>query len=480
MSPKKQGKTRREQAIRPPEGLEQGNILELRVEALSAEGQAVARLPNGEHSGLVVFIDHALPGQLVRVRLTGFKPRRAEAVRLEVLEPASDERPAACPHFGQCGGCAWQDLDYAAQVAWKRRLAGENLRRLAGARELPDPPCAPSPLEYGFRNKIELACSGQGPGFRLGFHRRGSHEVLDTPGCLLMAEPAGRLREAVARFCRDYGAPAYDPRSERGLWRFFVLRRSFFLDQCSLEVVTSADEAGFDALPRLAEQLFAAEPKLDAVVHGQRRATTQVALSEFVTRVIARDGRGRGRLVEEIDGQRFFLSPGAFFQTNSPAAALLAREVEALAGPGPFERILDVYGGCGFFGQRLANRAREVVALESGGRSVEDGEEAAALNGLTNMRFIQGPASRSLREPGLLAGADLVLVDPPRAGLEESIRRRLRREPAPRLIYVSCHPATMARDLRELLQSYELREARLVDLFPQGPHVESAALLVPR
>ncbi len=471
--------------------LKPGARIELEVEALAAGGHGIARLPvvGGR---LVIFVDHGLPGEVARVEITGIKAGRAEARRLETLRRSPDEAAPECPHFGDCGGCSWQDLDYAAQLAWKRRLAADNLRRLAAGADSLVAACEPSPAPYGFRNKMEFAFAGAGAGLKLGLRRKASAQVVEVPGCRLMAAPAMEIVRLVREACAHSGLGTYEPAQEtaarsrggrpgrkekagggRGAWRFLVLRRNL-AGEFTVEIITGPEERSHAAVAKMAGELLEAEPAVRSVVHSVRSDPAAVAYGEMIVQSLG--PASMGRLEEKVGDELYYLSPGAFFQTNTLAAARLAEVVDELAGPGSLGTVFDIYGGSGLLSRKLALRAGAVVVFESSARAVADGQDAARASGLERVEFRHGPASSSLGRAEEIP--DLAIVDPPRAGLDPGVMKRLLRLCPPRIAYVSCHPASQARDLRELCGPYELASVRPVDLFPHSPHVETAALLV--
>ncbi len=452
-----------------------GHEIELDLDKLALGGSALGRLPTGDSGpGLVVFVEHGLPGQRVRVRLEKLAKRHALAQLLEVLRPGEGQIPPPCPHFGECGGCMWQHLEYARQLEWKRGFLAEALQRIGGIQDCVVPATAPSPEEYGYRNKMEFAFAGQGAELRLGLRPRKGSAVLDTPGCMLMRAPAMEVVAAVRDACAASGLAAWDPATGDGFWRHFVLRHADSQGQELLGQLITADAPALkDTARQVCETLLAEAPSLCGVAHSVRRSPTPIALGQRTLHV---SGRDTCRFT--IHGLTLEAGVNSFFQTNTGSAAALFTLVRDMARPLAGELIWDVYCGVGGLGLYLANEAGGGCRL----RGFEISQEAVAWaqtnshsNCVADCRFISGDVPRTLpRERGR---PDLVILDPPRAGLDPGLIRHLLERRPGRMVYVSCDPATQARDLKLLLPDYALKEIRPLDMFPQTPHVESVALL---
>ncbi len=442
---------------------------ECEVEGLAWGGRGVARL-----DGLAVFLDHALPGQRVAAVATQRRQRRLEARVERVVRCSGREVSAFCPHFSVCGGCDFQDLDYAEQLFWKRRFVAEALQRVGGLQGVPVEEPTPSPLLRGFRNKMEFAFAGEGDGLRLGLRPRGrGDDVFDVAECgLLSGGAAPALNAARAAACAS-GLPAFDPRANAGFWRHLVLRRNLAGELWAIAVTAPHPEAR-RAVGELADALGGACPDLAGVLHGVRRDRTQVAQWEEERTVW-----GGGRLREECGGLVYEFAAGSFFQTNTRAAGALFATVAEFAALCGRETVFDCCAGVGAIALALAGRARQVVGFEFSPQAVGDAGAGAKRMGLDNCRFVAGDLARTLFAPGL-PRPDVIVADPPRAGLDEAVTTRFMELAPDRIVYVSCNPATLARDLGRLSLAYRAERVRPVDLFPHSHHIESAALLLRR
>ena len=437
--------------------------LELDIERPAFGGAGLAR-----HEGRVVFVEGGLPGSRVAARVTKEERNSLRAVAVRVLAPSPQACPPFCPHFGPCGGCTWQDAAYPAQLEWKRQIVAEQLKRLAGL-EVPVEETTASPLERGYRNKMEFAFAPGDP-FRLGLRERfAPGRVLEVSACGLMHEPAMAILEAARRLAAATQLPPYFARTGSGAWRHLVLRRSEASGEWLAQFIVGPT-APVKRLRSLGEALLAEFPALTGVVMDVRRDRADYAIGERRAWTLGQDA-----LTETLDGLAFSVSAGSFFQTNTRAAALLyARAVEAARLEGG-EQVWDLYCGVGGLSLFLARRAGSVTGFELSQEAVADAADNAARNGLVNCAFQAGDLKDALARRK--ARPDVIVLDPPRAGLHPDSAQALTRLGAPRMVYVSCNASTMARDLGRLAQAYHVEQVTPVDLFPHTPHIECVAEL---
>jgi 23S rRNA (uracil1939-C5)-methyltransferase len=438
---------------------ERGAELDLRVEALAFGGNGVARV-----DGYVVFVRDAVPGDLVRAVVTKRKRAYAEARTVEVLEPGADRVPAVARH----PGAPWQVLPYERQLEVKAEQVDEALRRLGGLDGFVLDPIVPAVERWRYRNKVELSFgAGPGGGLVAGFHAPGSwEEVVGLDDCLLVSERANTAMRQVVTWAREQGLEPFDRRARSGLLRNLVLREGRRTGELQVRLVCGPGELDTDALAAAVEceGLF--------VTHTEAVAeTTQGGRTKLVA--------GAPTLTEELAGLRFAISPEAFFQTNTEMAERLYAVAGELAGLEGWERVFDLFSGIGTVGLALAGRAGEVWGVEVVEAAVADALANARANGVENARFFAGDVRLALRELVERAGRpDVVVVDPPRAGLSQKVVRRILETAPRRVVYVSCNPTTLAPNAAQLVEGgYALRRVRPVDMFPQTPHIECAALL---
>jgi len=444
-----------------------GDELELRVDSLAFGGSGVAR-----HDGFVVFVRGGLPGDVVRARVTKVKRGFAEATADQVISPTADRVAAPCAHFGACGGCRFQDYAYERQVDAKEAQVRDALTRIA---RLPDPPVepiVPAASQLRYRNKVAYSFTETPDGPALGFHRAGRwDEVLPLDECLLTTEVGNRIREAVRDWAREEALHAYDQETQKGYLRHLVVREGRNTGQVLVVLVTAAGER-FDA---------------DYLIETLRRfpevRSIHWAINDTpaeVTSVPTRLLWGEEWIEEELLGLRFRVRPNAFLQTNTEMAERLYELARDAAGLTGTETVYDLYCGTGTIGLALANEAASVWGVEISEESVACAIENATVNGVANAAFFAGNVGQSLEELREKAGPpDIVVVDPPRAGLAGKALRRTGALDAPRIVYVSCNPTTLAGDVKVLVEEYGYRLVRCtpVDMFPHTPHIESVSLL---
>jgi 23S rRNA (uracil1939-C5)-methyltransferase len=441
--------------------------LELEIESLAYGGNGVARL-----NGFVVFVRRGLPGDRVRARVTKVKRGFAEATATEVLAPGPQRVEAPCRHYPACGGCRFQDLAYEAQVAAKEQQVREALRRIGGELEPPLEPIVPADEIFHYRNKMEYSFTSTEAGPAAGFHKAGRwDEVLEIEQCWLTTDLGNEIRNAVRDWAREEGLPAYDQAEKTGYLRHLIVREGRNTGQALVQLVT-AEGRKFDQ-DYFVEVLrrFPEVRSIHWAVNDQPSEVTNLP-TELLW--------GEDAIEEELLGLRFRVRPNSFLQTNSRMAEQLyelAREYAGLTGS---ETVWDLYCGIGTLGLALAPQALTVWGVEIVEEAVACAIENAELNNVTNAAFFAGNVGESVEELQERGGApDVVVVDPPRAGLAGKALRRLGRIEAPRIVYVSCNPTTLASDLKYLRaeHGYELKRARPVDMFPHTPHIETVALL---
>ncbi|HXV56776.1 MAG TPA: 23S rRNA (uracil(1939)-C(5))-methyltransferase RlmD [Gaiellaceae bacterium] len=441
--------------------------VDVRIDSLAYGGRGVGRL-----NGFVVFVNRALPGDVVRARVTKVKRSHAEAVAVAVVEPGAPRVDAPCVHYPACGGCRFQDLAYEAQVEAKARQVADALGRIGGLTDIPLEPAEPARSVFHYRNKLEYSFTTLEDGtVGLGFHRAGRwDEVLDVERCWLTTDLGNDVREAVTEWARAEGLPAYDQERQEGYLRHLVFREGRNTGQALVTLVTApGDLAGADALVETLRRF----PELRSIHWAVNDTPAEV--TNLPTNLLW----GEEAIEEEILGLRFRVRPNAFLQTNTEMAGILYEVVREYAGLTGEETVYDLYCGTGTIGLTLARDALTAWGIEANEESVACAVENAQLNGLSNAAFFAGDVGADVDELRDRAGPpDVVVVDPPRAGLAGKALRHVGRLEAPRLVYVSCNPTTLAGNAKELVRDfgYRLERVRPVDMFPHTPHVESVAL----
>jgi 23S rRNA (uracil1939-C5)-methyltransferase len=451
--------------VAPP--VEKDQELELRIDSLAYGGNGVARL-----DGFVVFVRRGLPGDTVRARVTKVKRNHAEALATEVLVPGPERVKAPCDHYPACGGCRFQDLAYEAQVRAKADQVADALRRLGGFADPPLEELVPAEQVFHYRNKLEYSFKQYEDGPTLGFHKAGRwDEVLEVEKCWLTTDVGNAIRNAVRAWAREEGLEAYDQEKQTGYLRHLVVREGRNTEQALVVLVTAPGER-FE--PGYLVEVLTRFPVVRSIHWAINDTPAEV--TNLPTKLLW----GDETIEEELCGLRFRVSPNAFLQTNTGMAERLygiASEFAQLTG---VETVWDLYCGIGSIGLTLARDALTVWGIEVSEESVARAIENAELNGITNAAFFAGNVGQVVEDLLERSGQpDVVVVDPPRAGLAGKALRRLGRIGAGRIVYVSCNPTTLASDLKTLQDDwgYALRRVRPVDMFPHTPHVEAVALL---
>jgi 23S rRNA (uracil1939-C5)-methyltransferase len=445
-----------------------GEEHELRIDSLAFGGNGVARL-----DGFVVFVRRGLPGDLVRARVTKVKRNHAEALAIDVLEASPQRVDAPCAHYPACGGCRFQDLAYEAQIQAKEAQVRDALERLGGLADPPLEPLLPAASLFGYRNKLEYSFAQTGAGPGLGFHRAGRwDEVLEIDRCWLTSDLGNAIRNAVRDWAREERLVAYDQAEHTGFLRHLVVREGVNTRQALVVLVTAH---GPIADPQHLVDCLRRFPEVRSIHRAVNAGTAEVT-SGLATELLW----GEEAIEEELCGLRFRVRPNAFLQTNTVMAEQLYELAGDYAGLTGGETVYDLFCGTGTIGLTLARRALTVWGVEASEESVACALENAELNGIANAAFFAGDVGRSLEDLHTRSGdPDVVVVDPPRAGLSGRAVRRLGELEAGRIVYVSCNPTTLAANAKQLVSEwgYRLERARPVDMFPHTPHVETVALL---
>ncbi|MGM0428655.1 MAG: 23S rRNA (uracil(1939)-C(5))-methyltransferase RlmD [Thermodesulfobacteriota bacterium] len=454
-----------------------GDTIELTLESMANGGSAVGRL-----NGFVIFVRGGVPGDVVKARI--YKRRRTHAeARLEAVIRPSDHRiHPPCAYAGHCGGCQWQQVAYDRQLRYKQALVIEPLAHIGGLTDVIVHPVIPSKDIFGYRNKMEFSFSDRRwylphelkkrdkeGNFALGLHVPGAFQkVIDIDKCLLQKETGNRILRAVKEYVKKSGIPVYGLKSHEGFWRYLAIRSSVALDEWMVNVVTSG--ARPEVIRPLAGLLNDRIPSVKTVVNNINRRKASIAVGD-TEEIIS----GHGYILDRLGTFTFRVSANSFFQTHPPAAEKLYEQVLAYARPQGHETVLDLYSGTGTIPLFFAHRTKSVVGLELSPSAVSDAQRNCTENHIHNCEFLCGDIRKTLSEIG--QRPDILVIDPPRAGMHKDVLDRVLDLSPERIVYVSCNPATLARDLGHMVQDYHLHEIQPVDMFPNTYHVEAVARL---
>ncbi|MFN8154246.1 MAG: 23S rRNA (uracil(1939)-C(5))-methyltransferase RlmD [Bacteroidia bacterium] len=458
-----------------------GKILnDLEVIDMAEEGRALAR-----YEGLVVFIAKAVPGDIVDVLIRKKHSSYLEGEVAVLKHPSPLRDTPFCAHFGTCGGCKWQYMQYEGQLQYKQKQVTDALTRLGKLIEPPVLPIIGSPLTRFYRNKLDYTFADKkwltreeyddrenrgGPA--LGFHIPGKFDkILDIETCYLQPEPSNSIRLAVRKYALDHQLPFMNLREKGGMMRGLIIRNTLAGGLMVIVMVYEERRSDLEGLlnhlkdnfPQITALLYVVNPKANDTFHD---LDVQV-------------WHGDPHILEEMEGLKFRIGPKSFFQTNSTqtlALYQLAREYAGLTGK---ETVYDLYTGTGTIALFVARQAAKVVGVEYVKEAIADANINAALNGVTNTVFYAGDMKDLLTEELFRkeGAPDVIITDPPRAGMHFDVVEQLLKSGCPKIVYVSCNPATQARDIEMLSEKYTLVKAQPVDMFPHTAHVECVALL---
>ena len=460
----------------------------IEITGVAAEGKALVRI-----NDIVTFVPNCVPGDIVDLQITKKKHSFMEARVVRVVQPSAVRCEAKCKHFGVCGGCKWQILPYAEQLKYKQQQVEDNLTRI-GKIELPKiSPILGSKHIYEYRNKLEFTCSDRKwrtleeieelkmkneelkiePG--LGFHIPNCFDkVLDIEECHLMPEINNRIRNGVREYARAHGLTFYNEHTHEGLLRTLILRNNHKgemmlivvfgqpIDDCKLQI--------YDLL----EWLHTEFPEIVSLLYVENLKFNDTIGDQEVKVYFGQD-----HIMEEMEGLQFKVGPKSFYQTNTEQAYELykvAREFAALSGE---ELVYDLYTGTGTIANFVARKAKQVIGIEYVPEAIEDAKINAKINGLDNTMFFAGDMKDILTNAFIAkyGRPDVIITDPPRAGMHEDVVNVILNAEPKRIVYVSCNPATQARDLQLLDAKYRVTKVQPVDMFPHTQHVENVVQL---
>jgi len=448
------------------------------IEKYAAEGKSIAYWEDK-----VVFVQGAIPGDVVNAYVFKNKKDWAEARINEVVEPSDLRQEPFCKHFELCGGCKWQMLAYEQQVIYKEQQVKDQLQRLGNVaveKFLPIIPCAEDRL---YRNKMEFTFSNKrylGPDDMkamlpfekdvLGFHApKVFDKIIDIDTCHLQAEPTNAIKNFVRKFAQENDYPFYDIRQHTGLMRNLIIRMNQ-KGEALVNVVFAKNET-----EKIKTLCSALQNEFDQIVSLHYTVNQKLNDTIYDQNVVAFSGEKH--ITETLGTTTFKISPKSFFQTNSKQAEVLYNVVKDFVGNA--DTLYDLYCGTGSIGLYLANQCKKLIGVETVEDAIVDAKENAENNDIQHAHFYAGDVikvctSAFFKEHGK---ADCIIVDPPRAGMHPSLVEKLKEIAAPRIVYVSCNPATQARDVKELSSLYAIKKSRAVDMFPQTHHIENVLLL---
>ena len=454
-------------ATRLPRPVKMGEVLTVEIDKLALHGQGVAR-----HQGMTLFVKDGLPGDRAEVRVTRLKSQYAETQLVRLERPSPQRITPACAHFGTCGGCDLQHFQYDAQVSWKQTQLAETLEHLGGLRGLPPIETVPMADPWHYRNKMEFSFGERQGRIVAGLHQRGSFQhIVKLDRCWIAPPLASDALQVVEAAVNASGLPSYNQRRHEGFWRYMVIRVARSTGQGLLMLVTN--DGPREAVVRVAEAVVQALPQVTSVLWGVSTRVSDVAHPERTDVLI-----GRELLEDQIGPLSLQFRPMNFVQPNLAQAEVLYQTMQTAAALTGRETVYDLYCGLGVIALLLAPQAKAVYGVENDPENVSLATANAQRNHVGNAAFICGKVEDILLRRGLFRmgpAPDLIIVDPPRVGLHPEVIGPLLQAQAPRLFYVSCNPASLARDLKLILDReprYRVTRLTLFDFFPHTGHME--------
>lgn len=453
------------------------------IDAYAAEGKSIAHLEDGR----VLFVENAIPGDVIDVQITKDKKSWAQGRMTALVQPSPHRVAPFCQHFGVCGGCKWQMLPYPLQLKYKQQQVADQLQRI-GHIELPEiQPIIGSPHERYYRNKLEFTFSttryrtyeeiaaANGEKFEpepaLGFHAPGLFDkVVEIHTCYLQPEPTNTLLSVLRAYTEAHQLPYYDFHAQSG-WLRNVIIRVATTGEVLVNIVVQRDT---QELKPLLEHVLANVPGITSLQY-----TINPKVNDTIYDLDVHCYHGKDHIEETLENYRFKISPKSFFQTNSYQTAALYSVARDFAGLTGEEVLYDLYCGTGSIGIFCSAKAKKVIGIEVVADAVKDAYQNAAMNGLEHCTFYAGDVADICTDAFFAEHGhpDVIITDPPRAGMHEKLVQQLLKMRAKKVVYVSCNPATQARDLQLLDAAYRVTKLQPVDMFPHTHHIENVALL---
>ncbi len=433
--------------------------------------------------GFPVFVDRCIPGDRVFVKIFKKKKAWAEGRLIQILTPSPLRQEAICDYSRFCGGCKWQQLPYERQLEYKKRHVTESLAHIGRLKDVRVTDVVPSDPIFEYRNKMEFSCTSQRwlmpdeladesvkKGMGIGLHVPGTFDkVIDIRACHIMPALGNDILETVRQFVAGSGLAAYHLRSHEGFWRFVMLRHSVAGDQWMVNLVTRENRP--DVIKALAGQLTEKFSEITSIVNNITDACSGVSTGKEEHLIFGRD-----HLIEKLSEFQFKISANSFFQTNTRACEKLYAKVSEYADLDGSQTVLDLYSGTGTIPIWLSRQAKQIYGIEIVHSAVVDANENVRLNGIDNCTFLEGDIKDVFGQ--VPVKPDVIIIDPPRVGMHKDVVGHVLAHSPDKIVYVSCNPATLARDLEMLFPRYAVLEVTPVDMFPHTYHIESVALLV--
>ncbi|WP_027339374.1 23S rRNA (uracil(1939)-C(5))-methyltransferase RlmD [Halonatronum saccharophilum] len=443
-----------------------GDEVIIEMEGLAHGGDVVGRV-----EGFAIFIPRAIPGEKAKVRITQVKKNYGRGEIVEVIEEAQTRINPSCPKAHLCGGCQIPHMEYQSQLKHKKEIVNDAIERIGKLEGVRVNLVKGMDNPFFYRNKAQFPLAKKGDKVVTGFYAPGTHQIVETDNCEIQHPLINKIVKEAIKLIEEYDLSIYNENKHRGLLRHLVVRVGVCTNQAMLIFVTKDNK--FPEARELARKLMEEIPELISVQHNINSKKTNIVLGKRTKTLVGED-----KIIDYIGRVKYKISPLSFFQVNTLQAKVLYDQVVEYAGLTGKEKIVDAYCGLGSITLYLAEKAKEVYGIEVIGEAIEAAKENAKLNGIENCRFEVGKVREVLPELKKEFKPDVVVVDPPRKGCHQEVLETFAQLEPKRIVYVSCNPSSLARDLKILKElGYKTVEVQPVDMFPQTYHIESVALL---
>ncbi len=482
--------------------MKKGDTLELEITRYAAEGKGIAKInrniikpaqdteqQENNEENYVVFVQGAYPGDKVTAQLRKIKKSYAEAVIVKIISPSKDRVKSRCKYFGTCGGCKQQDLNYETQLKYKQELVKETFEHIAGLKDFEFEEIIPSGNNFFYRNKMEFSFADRrwltkeeigsedviDKDFALGLHiPRIFDKVLDINECFLQSEISNEILNFTRTFFKEKNVSIYSTKTHTGYLRNLTIRQSQNKDDLMVNLVTSIEDD--DLMKEYTSEMLRLIPQITTVINNINQKKASVAIGDY-----EKVYHGEGFIYDKIGNYDFRISANSFFQTNTLQAENLYKTAMEFAELKGDEIIYDLYSGAGTIAIYVSGKAKKVIGFESIRSAIRDAAENAILNQVENVQFAEANLYKSflpIIELNNIPKPDVIIIDPPRSGMHKNTVGDVIQLNPDRIVYVSCNPATQARDIKLMVEAgYKLKKMKPVDMFPHTYHIENVALL---
>jgi len=443
------------------------DIIDANIIDITHEGMGVSKI-----DGFTIFIEGGLLGDKGKAKISNVKKNFALAKMIKITEPSVHRIKSKCPVSSVCGGCQLQELDYNVQLEIKANKVSNDIKRIGKLENVVVHKVIGMDEPYRYRNKAQIPIGIDNNKIAIGFYKKGSHNIVDTNSCMLQHNISDKVIEIVRNYMLQFNIKPYDSKSKKGEIRHILTKISFKTLDTMVVIVTNTKNLSYKE--ELISRLKADIPNLKSVVHNVNNKITNQIMGQKSTVLY-----GEGRIIDYISDLKFNISPKSFFQVNPTQTEVLYKTALEYANLKGNEVVFDIYCGIGTISLFLAQKAKQVYGIEIVDQAIKDAKENARINGIDNVEFYNGNAEDifpKLYKKGIKA--DVVVVDPPRKGCDESVLETIVKMKPQKVVYVSCNPSTLARDLKYLDENgYKAEEVQPVDMFPQTMHVETVVLM---